>query len=110
MNNGNSSLNPEERERIIADVLRKAGPLAPESELDVLIKRVQAADLTVKHLLTPIYDVELMSNNIHTSKGRQQFIGTALKLYLDSLRELSKDEALWMLALTRAEIVVSQFV
>lgn len=101
---------PEERNRIVADALSKVQKLAPENELEALMRKAKAADDAVRSMLTPIYDVELMSNRIHSPKGRQAFKLTALKLYLDMLKDLDRDEALWLMALVRAEIMCAQFV
>lgn len=109
-----SNPNPEERARIVNAVMGKMVrkdilPTGP-SELDQLFSRINSIDKAVHGLTVPVYNAELTKTSIHTEQGRAIFLKQILDFYVSYLKELDSEELIFVLAMTRAQLMMDKFV
>lgn len=110
--------NPNESERkqivniAIDDFLKKnpdwAG--APEDDLTRLFKKFEATVKQVHVLAQPTIEMEITSGTIHSAPGRKRFLLHTHKLFLDSFHTFNKEELLFLLAWTHANLLMQEHV
>jgi hypothetical protein len=116
-NNQNDGMSREERDRIVkkveSDLAKKH--FRPSTELDEMLAVRLRSAVAVRALISPIVEAAKMAsptdpNHLHSELGKARLLITMQKLYVDQLRTLSKDEAIFMLALAWAEFTLNEFV
>lgn len=80
------------------------------TELDQLMQRVETIAKRVHTLAAPIAQSQIDSGQIHTTQGRRAFKNTLVKFFCDELKELDKDELIFVTALIHAQIMSDNFV
>ena len=111
----------EERERVVKSVLsdlekkHAAGKL--DTELEEMQRVRQMAQKRVRTLIAPIFEYAKVTgpsdpNHIHSDIGRARMLLQLHKFYLDDpgIRQLSRDEAVFMLALAYSEFHLNDMV
>lgn len=116
-NNQDDGMSREERDRIVkkveSDLAKKHSRPATELE-EMMSVRLRAA-AKVRILINPVVEAAKMAspqdpNHLHSEVGKAKLLVTMQKFYVDELRSLSKDEAIFMLALAYAEFTLNEFV
>lgn len=82
---------------------------AAGDEIDNLMARVEAIAKRVHTLVAPIAKSQIENGNIHTPQGRRAFKNTLVKFFCDELKELDKDELIFVTAIIHAQIMSDNF-
>ena len=96
-------------------MIRADDILKPPTELEQLGAARNLARQKVMDKLRPIVEEAKMAPltspyYIHSESGRTMLFETAVKLYVDELRKLNREEALFLLACTYGELTLADFV
>lgn len=109
-----SNPNPEEKQRIVDDAVKHALKTAPKDEvqtdLDRLFQRFYSDCLRAKEAAQPFIDSGIQTNIIHTPKGRKETILAIHKAFLSVFKGYDKDEAVFLLAWTHANLICQEHV
>ena len=111
---------PEARKNIVNDIMKKVEAKAPkdsveQAELDELFQVKKQAKESVITFITPIVEHAKMlppkdPRYIHSEKGRAILMMQIQKAYLEHLRKLNREEAIFLLSLAWAEFTINEFV
>lgn len=104
---------PEERKNIVTDAMAqfmKDHPewaAKPKDDLTVLFESFEAKCREVAKLLEPILEHEITNSTIHSPVGRRQFLIQAHKSFIDGFHDFNKEELLFLLAWTHANLLLN---
>lgn len=108
-----SAETPNERKNIAADAVQeflKQHPdwvAKPKDDLTVLFESFDAKCRGVNTLMQPIIESALTSSSIHTVVGRRDFMLAAHKRFVEAFHGYNKEELLFLLAWTHANMLTA---
>lgn len=111
---------PEVRKRIVDDIMKKVEAKEPRpdsetAELDELLKVKTKARAAVVSRMHQVVEAAKMlpvtdPNYLHCDRGRAVLFMQFQRAYLEELRDLNREEAIFMLSLAWAEFTLNEFV
>ena len=104
--------NPEEKQRIIDDAVKHAMKTAPvdevQTDLDRLFKGFYDRCIQARAKAQPFIDAGIQSNLIHDPKGRKATLLQMHNALLDVFKDYNRDEAVFLLAWTHANLILQE--
>lgn len=107
--------NSEEKKRMVEDAVRKAMSdtpglaNAPEDDLEKLFKSFYSKVNQAKAIAGDIAQSAIISNEIHSPAGRRLTLLKMHKALLEVLRDYNREEALFLLAWTHANLMIQEY-
>lgn len=104
---------PDERNNIVKDAMAKFikehpdWAAKPKDDLTVLFESFEAKCREVAKLLEPVLEHEITNSTIHSPQGRRNFLIQAHKTFIDSFHTFNKEELLFLLAWTHANLLLN---
>ena len=77
----------------------------PKDDLTVLFEGFQAKCALVNERMKPIIEAVTTDSSVHTEAGRKQFMLTAHKQFIEVFHDYNKEETLFLLAWTHANLL-----
>jgi hypothetical protein len=115
----NNDPGPEVRQKIVDNIMAKVEAKEPkpdrdQAELNEMNRHMHAIKNRVYALIRPIIEAAQMRSPVdpacaHTEKGRILLMMQAQRMYLEELRTMNREEALYLLSLAWAEFTLNDF-